>query len=273
MTAANKIIDYFSSLKKTGKLGTAYLFIGRDFSLADDVAKLAICPETAAGFCSVCWDCRHIAESEHPDFLVVEPLASTVTISQVREVQSFLAMKAFRAVRKIVMIRQAETMGPDAANAFLKTLEEPPKNSLIMLCVSRLDGILPTILSRCRKIFLPFGEGIEQGAQVKVLSGFLQGERMKFDDRRKFAGFVWTMIVFLRDYIVKRSGQANNSLLTPDDYEIILKLFEGRQTPKISSVCGLLDEVMMIYQASDNVNMNLALNIMKMKVGQLAEAK
>ncbi len=84
-----------------------------------------------------------------------------IKIEQVREVDRFMSFKAFSGTFRAVIIRQAEMMSPEAANAFLKTLEEPPAGSLLILNVTELMNVLPTIVSRCQKVvFNPIPAGL-----------------------------------------------------------------------------------------------------------------
>lgn len=85
-----------------------------------------------------------------PDLLEINE--KTLKINSIRELIHWLALKPHSSPRKLAIIYQAETMTLEAANALLKTLEEPPKDSVIILQVESLDRILPTIASRCQFI-------------------------------------------------------------------------------------------------------------------------
>lgn len=122
-----------------------------------------------AGFdgdsCGVCASCRMMDAGAHPNLLQVWPTvkerddvlenaydgAGLIRISQVRDIQEFLRYR-IDGGKKAVVVDYAERLMPQAANAFLKTLEEPPAGSVIMLITSRPSDLLPTILSRCQRI-------------------------------------------------------------------------------------------------------------------------
>ena len=89
----------------------------------------------------------------HPDLLMIQPELS-ISIKQIRELQKFLSRKPYQAEIKVVIMPEAEKMTLPAQNSFLKTLEEPPENSLIILCAQNQDQLLPTIISRCQLIKL-----------------------------------------------------------------------------------------------------------------------
>jgi hypothetical protein len=255
----DKIINYFYLLKKNGLVGTSYLFIGENPSLVKDVVKLVNCKESDH-FCGVCWDCKKIDGFNHPDFLLIEPEPLTIKIEKIREVQQFLALKSFRLKKKTVFIKEGESFGLAAANAFLKTLEEPPKNSFIAICTSKLEGLLPTIISRCRKIYLPFCEADEDFSSVSSVRDFLKGINIKFKNRREFASFLWALVIFFRDRLVEQSGCINNRLLKNRECEIIWKPYTAEQIDKI------LGSIFKVYSAYNSVNENLALNLIRMNL-------
>lgn len=93
---------------------------------------------------------------EHPDLLVVCPEGGSIKIGEVRNLEYWLKHKPYLSERKVVVIARAHAMLPEAANALLKTLEEPPKGLVFILTADR-GGLLPTIVSRCQVIrFAPF---------------------------------------------------------------------------------------------------------------------
>lgn len=257
MYSPDKITEYFYILKKRNIIGTSYLFIGKDFSPLKDVIKLVACPDSD-NFCNHCWDCRRIEEENHPDLFLIKPDPLTVKIEAVREAQKFLSLKSFRLKRKIVILKEAQTLSDPASNAFLKTLEEPPQDSFIAVCTSKLEGILPTMISRCRKIFLPFKEEeTEDASALAKIENFLKGGRVEFKDRRAFSSFLYMIILLLRDRLVSRLSHGNNRLLEDKDCEIILRPYPIEQLENI------LKSTLEIYSVYNTVNQNLALNLIK----------
>lgn len=96
----------------------------------------------------------------HPDLLLLEPDAS-IGIEKIRWLQKKLALKPYSSAIKVALIRGAERLTIPAQNALLKTLEEPPANSLVILTASKVDLLLPTVVSRCQLIKLPAKTEIE----------------------------------------------------------------------------------------------------------------
>jgi DNA polymerase-3 subunit delta' len=99
--------------------------------------------------CDTCISCRKISKGSHPDLLLIQPERGEIRIEMIRSIEEFLSMKPFESRKKVVLIDDAETMNISAANAFLKTLEEPPAESVILLVSTNADNLLDTIKSRC----------------------------------------------------------------------------------------------------------------------------
>jgi DNA polymerase-3 subunit delta' len=110
--------------------------------------------------CGECSTCRRIATGAHPDVVRVglEQSSSTgklrqeIVIDQLRELSGFLSFRPFEASRRAAIVDPADRMNPSAANAFLKTLEEPPAGTVIILVASNASSLLETIRSRCQPI-------------------------------------------------------------------------------------------------------------------------
>jgi len=266
MVEGNRVLDYFHLLKKNNLIGTSYLFVGEDYVKVSDVVKLINCQQDSS-FCNTCWDCRKIDQNNHPDLLIVEPENFTIKINQIRESIRFLSLKNFRLTTKVIIVKDAQNLNITAANAFLKTLEEPPKNSLIAVCAPKLDSLLPTIISRCRKIFLPLrderGDKKLNKSEANLVSGFLKGERVVFKDRKRFSSFLWNLIFLLRSNLIAKASQRNNRLSFSDECEIILRPYS------VMWICDILGGILRIYGARDNINMNLALSLIRTQINEL----
>ena len=253
------ILNYFRILKKRELLGTSYLFVGEDDRVILDVAKLISCTE-GTDFCDSCWDCKRIEEGNHPDLFTILPDGFSIKIESIREGMSFFSLKSFRLRNKIMIVRDAQALTPAASNAFLKTLEEPPKNSFIAISASKLDGLLPTIISRCRRIFLPSRqEEVDRSLENSVFD-FLRGQDLRFIDRKRFSSFLWTLIMVLRDDLISKTGFVNNQLPQSKEGEIILGSYS------VSQIDSILKDILKIYGAAKSVNMNLALNLIRLKL-------
>ena len=112
---------------------------------------------TAISACGVCRSCRKIESGNHPDFISLHPQGPFIRIDQIRELCRVLSMKPYEADYRTVVISDAHCMNPEAGNALLKMLEEPPDRTILILTAATTADLLPTIVSRCRHIrFHPF---------------------------------------------------------------------------------------------------------------------
>jgi DNA polymerase-3 subunit delta' len=102
--------------------------------------------------CDICSSCKKIDSGVHPDIQLISPVNGQIRIEEIRTIEEKLSLKAFEGRWKVIIVEEAETMNPFAANAFLKTLEEPPINSLIILITSIPDLLPETIRSRCSRV-------------------------------------------------------------------------------------------------------------------------
>lgn len=174
------------------RLPHAYLFLGPDGvgkrTVALALAKAIQCQAGSNDFCGKCADCIRIARGNHPDVRVLEPAAGKkeISILQVRELERELSFRPFSGWKKIALVDPAPLMNGSAQNALLKTLEEPPQSSLIILVSTSTGGLLPTLVSRCLRLsFTPLPvalvadllasrKGMERG-QAEFLAALAMG--------------------------------------------------------------------------------------------------
>lgn len=172
-----------------GRLGHAYLFTGQQLdeleALARTLAKTLNCqhpvrsaPEApATDCCDACLVCRKIDGENHGDVHWVRPESKSrvITIEQIRELSREVYLKPNEAEFKVAVVVAADRLNPQAANAFLKTLEEPPPKSVLILLTSDPSRLLETIVSRCLR--LSFG-----GAGVRRLDAAMADWLARFSD-------------------------------------------------------------------------------------------
>src|SRR5919199_4642645 len=127
-------------------------------TLARLIAAGIMCPAVTAHFgpCGECRACRLVFKDAHPDVRLVAPDAGKrgVTIEQVRQLEHDAGLRPYEGERKVFIVRGADTMPEPAANALLKTLEEPPDDTVLVLTATDVSQVLPTIASRCREVAL-----------------------------------------------------------------------------------------------------------------------
>lgn len=177
-----------SQTAQAGRLGHAWLLLGDPGlgkeQLAERLARLHLCQQPDRGEpCGQCHSCQLFDKGHHPDLGTLPADSKTIGVEAIREICARLQNSAQLGRGKVVIIPEAERMTESAANALLKTLEEPAGDSLLLLIASQVSRLLPTILSRCHKHVcqLPTeGETVrwlaEQGhqatlAQVRICQG------------------------------------------------------------------------------------------------------
>src|SRR5213595_3599956 len=166
-------LDYLRRAHQQNRLAHAYLISGPPGSgkqqLAADLASLA--NGTPA---------NDVFSAKAREIFVARPESKSrrIVIEQIRDLEHTLQMRAVNARRKVAIIPDADRLQPQAANAFLKTLEEPPKDSLLLLLSALPEALPETILSRCIAIPLASdGEARGRGEEEKLVTLLQQASR------------------------------------------------------------------------------------------------
>jgi DNA polymerase-3 subunit delta' len=124
-------------------------------AFAEDFAQFLLCDQPQAGqACQQCRACLQFKANTHPDYRKLEPeeAGKSIKIDQVRELVGQLSLASHHGRYRVAIISPAEALNPAAANSLLKSLEEPPPQTVLILVTSRLSALLPTIRSRCQHI-------------------------------------------------------------------------------------------------------------------------
>lgn len=169
---------------KAGRLAHAYIFAGPDgcgrLTAALDIARVLMCGESVSGYCGECRHCRQINEFVHPDVRFTIPGSRSVgpedeasllaaraadgitplrfpgntyiSIEQIRTLETRLARRSFEGMGYVEVILDAHLLRTEAANAMLKTLEEPPPGTCIILITASPTSLLPTVRSRAHTV-------------------------------------------------------------------------------------------------------------------------
>jgi DNA polymerase III subunit delta' len=146
-------------------------------TLADFVSMAVNCLEQHHDFCKRCPSCRKILENAHADVRHFEPDGQFIKIDQMRELSREVYFRPFEGRMRVFIIDEAERMNLESANSILKTLEEPPPSSLLILVSNHPNELLATIRSRCQTYqFAPLPPGdIESLLERK--GGYAEAER------------------------------------------------------------------------------------------------
>ena len=136
------------ALLLTGRRGVGKLQFARQ------LADLLLCSESQTAPCGQCKGCRLIAAGTHPDLKVIQPPEdkNVISVDQIRELTHYLSLTALCGGYQVILIAPADAMNVNAANSLLKTLEEPPSNTLLLLMTDRPSALTATIRSRCQVI-------------------------------------------------------------------------------------------------------------------------
>ncbi len=246
-----QVRDFLRSSVKSEKVTHAYLFTGPAGSnktlAAWALAQALLCPkgtgEPRGGNCGECDSCARIMRRKHPDVYFYSPAgAGGYLIDQIREIVSDTMLAPICSTRKIYILDRVDLLGTAAANAFLKTLEEPPSDVVLILLGRTRESVLPTILSRCQVV--PFRHIPPDEAAGIVCQNTGVGTDQARQAIEACGGSITRAVEFLRapgnERLLLRSRvlQIMASLACADDWDIIVYARELVERSK-----ALLDEV------------------------------
>jgi DNA polymerase III subunit delta' len=227
-----------NSLKRSlseGRLSHAYLFVGPEhvgkMTLAVTLAQALNCT-SADRPCGECSACRRIASGKHTDIYIVRRAdvseseesaqRKNITIDQIRELEHSVNLKPYEGGWRVVIIDGAEFMNDEAANALLKTLEEPPESTVFVLLTTDEVALLPTIHSRCRKIELsPLP--IQALRQALVERFEAPPERADLLARLSHGAIGWAISATSDGKILEERSENLASLISLEDADIIAR--------------------------------------------------
>ncbi|MEY8391119.1 DNA polymerase III subunit delta [Lachnospiraceae bacterium] len=150
-----QIKEHLQNAITMNKVSHAYIFNGPDRSgkmaLANSFAMALQCEQHSTDGCMECHSCQQALSGNQPDIIYLQhEKPNTISVDDIRrQINNDISIKPYASPYKIYIISEAEKMSPQAQNALLKTIEEPPAYAVILLLTSNADSFLPTILSRC----------------------------------------------------------------------------------------------------------------------------
>jgi DNA polymerase-3 subunit delta' len=212
--------DLFDRAAERGRLGHAYLLSGPSSvgktTLALHLARVLVCTGPAPRPCGACRACLHVGRGTHPDVTVIERQDDRrdITIDQVRQLQEGLTLAPYEAQHKLVCLSGVDDLNDAAASALLKTLEEPPPHTTLVLAAADPQSLPSTIRSRCQQITL-------QPVPVRTIAAGLAAEHQVDPARAQ------ELSLLARG----RPGWAVRALATPD--------LVARERAALESVAGL----------------------------------
>ncbi len=186
----DRTIKILENTIQSQKIANAYIFVGENSSgrkkTALEFAKTLNC-KNLADFtsCETCQNCKKINNRTHPEIKIWNEENKNISIDDIKEIQKELQYKKTEAIFRFVIIDNAEKMSREAANSFLKTLEEPPLFTVIILIVKNLSNLLKTIVSRCQIVKL---KDLTQDEKVQVLSKNLNQDAKAIENALLISG-------------------------------------------------------------------------------------
>ncbi len=152
-------IDHLDRALRHERVRHAYLITGPDHIGKTTLARAFAAALACTGDprpCGECRACRLFLKGAHPDLTIIDSgeKGGVLKIEQVRELQQVLALRPYEARYRVAILRRFHEANPSAANALLKTLEEPMPSVVLILTATTADALLPTIVSRCQPIHL-----------------------------------------------------------------------------------------------------------------------
>lgn len=291
----------------SGRISHAWLLTGRPeqtLEQAVQLAKALLCHQQGGDgqACGHCASCRKLAAGNHPDLQLILPRGASVKIDQTRSMQYTANLESYEGGRCVVIIHQAHTMPPAAANSLLKILEEPKDGLFFILTAPLGDSLLETILSRvvwlrlpddlaaegddvyftallpelakeqelraamqekCRRLF-DLLAGADNGAALLVLA-------KSFRDDKLSGSVKHAMAVFLEELLAALRQQAAGAILQAGGEKADLS-YGGRL---IFSAQGAISAALLIEEAirdiDANVNGVLTLSVLFLRIYDLKQ--
>ena len=149
-------IEYLKSCLRQDRIAKAYIFMGPEGVgknlVAGEFARAIECLTKEDDACDSCESCRKIEKGNHPDIHTIDFGDEEIKVEFIRQLQREISFKAYEGKKKVFIIRNCHNLNPTSASAFLKTLEEPSGDSVIILITEKPAYVLRTILSRCQAV-------------------------------------------------------------------------------------------------------------------------
>ena len=258
---------------RSGSLGHAYLFAGPEnigkTTLAEQLAKIILCSSSSQGECE-CQNCKLVNILQHPDLHIFD--GYDANIEEIRELSQSLELKPYQSKSRVAIVSHIDRLSVQALNSFLKTLEEPNDNTVIILTAENKSNVLSTILSRVRTVdlcpattkevfeFLNLESGVKKylANEISKISGGRVGLALYYNEnpekveaaykdseefyRRYISKNISDQIIF-GDTLAAKKEQIEEKLNYYINF-LYAKMNESRDYPKgIENIISLLDGI------------------------------
>jgi len=248
-------VDQIALLKSyiaTNKVPHAFLFSGPmglgKTKVAHEFFKAINCLESPCDPCDACRNCTKADRGSHPDLITLRAEDGWIQVKDVRSVIGDIGLKPFEARQRVVIIEPAERMNKASANAILKTLEEPPAGTIIILVSHKPSMLLPTIVSRCQIIrFTPLDASQCSGMSIDPVI------------LRLSSGSIGSLSSLGEEDIVRIRTEMVRIVTGADPFDLLSKYFQGASPSKdAASIVLLLAEsmirdILIVYHGGDTL--------------------
>ncbi|NCD32238.1 MAG: DNA polymerase III subunit delta' [Spartobacteria bacterium] len=210
-------LQCFERCRRAGKMAHAYIIDadprGAGTAWAKGVAQRLMCTSDHPP-CGRCSACRRVEHFSHANILVIEPVKKSrvIGVEAMRETLKWLASSAFEGGWKMLIIFDADRMNDQSANAFLKTLEEPPPQTMMLLLTQAPHALLPTIKSRCQTISLPEPQLKQRTDWSEPLNEMLAAKLCSPLDATRLAGQLMALLSGIRSTIESEEKQHDDDI-------------------------------------------------------------
>ena len=262
---SKKAVEFLKKNYEANRLSPAYLFVGeaeeQKRQTAIKLAQILNCRKSSTSECN-CRKCKAIKSLEHPDIIWLSPRGkgSSIKIDEIRDLRRKLSLKPYELNKRVFIIYEADKMTEEAQNAFLKTLEEPPLDSVLILISLNTQGLLDTITSRCNIIkFKKKKDLTEQFKRYEIIDRFLSYKEKEIENlfdvksRRDFSSILEALISLYRDVLILKSSDDKSLLINTDKGDEIKSLIDSYSYNELYQTVNFLSTM---YK---NINLNLNL--------------
>jgi DNA polymerase-3 subunit delta' len=241
-----RAVELLQRALASDRVAHAYAFVGPAGSGRTTVAlAFAAALVCDARGCGRCRSCALVASRQHPDVHLIVPTppprnprgAPAIRIADIRQLEHEAGLKPLMAPRKVFIVDDADRMTEDAPEAFLKTLEEPPDRTVLILVLPRVRALPATVLSRCQivrfearssaRIAEDMAEALDLLAEARAKGAEALFRRSQSIDRERAEALVDAYWHLLRDLLLAKSGAPGALLVNAARAEAVAREAEG----------------------------------------------
>ncbi len=242
-----------------------------------EMAKGLFCSgvKEKTGYCRMCNDCQMLEKGRHPDLYWVGSVGASagIKIEDIRLLKERVSVKPFQAQKKMFIIQEAERLNSAAANALLKTLEEPPAGVVLILITQSVSQLLPTVVSRCQRIRFSqdtSGNDADFEERDQLIAGFFdkddqEAQKKLYEDigsieRSQVGDLLQELVCVFRDMLMIKLGVEAVNFMSSQSEKILRCWSEDFSSAAIET---LIDDVLCTkYYINGNANIKLSIDLL-----------